>query len=225
MIIGGIVRNSFVDYPGKIACVIFTRGCNFRCWYCHNSHLLNAGENKVDQEKLMAFLRERKNFLDGVVVSGGEPTLQPDLIDFLKSLKSFGYSVKLDTNGTRSDVLADILGQKLVDFVAMDIKAPLEDYEKIVCSKPLIEEVKKSISILINSDIDYEFRTTFSPDLLVSDIEKICKSIAGAKKYCIQKYRQVEYNEKNMPLKNKEEHLKAQEVARKYIKNVDVRGL
>ena len=225
MIIGGIVRNSFVDYPKKIACVIFTRGCNFKCWYCHNSHLLGGGENKIDEETLFKFLNERKNFLDGVVISGGEPTLQNDLIDFIKKVKKIGYSVKLDTNGTKSEILKQILDENLVDYVAMDIKAPLEDYEKIVCSKPLIDEVKKSIKLLLSSNIDYEFRTTFSPDLTVDDIEKICKNIVGAKKYCIQKYRQVDYNEKNMPLKNKEDHILAEKVARKYINDVELRGL
>ncbi len=225
MIIGGIVKNSFVDYPKKIACVVFTRGCNFKCWYCHNSHLLENGENKVDEGKFFEFLKKRKGFLDGVVVSGGEPTLQLDLIEFLKKIKNLGYDVKLDTNGTKSEILKQIIDENLVDYVAMDIKAPLEDYEKIVCSKPLIDEVKKSINLLMKSNIDYEFRTTFSPDLTVNDIEKICKNIAGAKKYCIQKYRCVEYNQKNMQPKGKGEHLEAQKIAQKYVANVEVRGL
>ncbi len=225
MIIGGIVKNSFVDYPKKISCVVFTCGCNYNCWYCHNSHLLGGGENKVAEDNFFEFLKQRKGFLDGVVVSGGEPTLQPDLKEFIKKIKALGYKVKLDTNGTKSEILKEILEEKLVDYVAMDIKAPFDKYEDIVCSAPLIEEVKKSINLIMTSKVDYEFRTTFSPDLTVDDIDKICKSIAGAKKYCIQKYRQVEYNLKNMPLKSKEEHILAEQIAKKYVKNVELRGV
>ena len=223
MHIGGVVKNSFVDYPGKIACTIFTIGCNYNCWYCHNSHLLSS-KDKVDENKVLEFLRERKNWLDGVVVSGGEPTLQPDLEEFIKKIKNMGYPVKLDTNGSNFDVLKRLVDNKLVDYVAMDIKAPFDKYKNITQTDVNIENVKKSIEFLKSGQVDYEFRTTFSPDLTVDDIENICKEIKGAKNYSIQKYRVVEYNKINMKPKNHEEHIRAREVAKKYVQNVLVKG-
>ncbi len=223
MHIGGVVKNSFVDYPGKIACTIFTIGCNYNCWYCHNSHLLSS-KDKVDENKVLEFLRERKNWLDGVVVSGGEPTLQPDLEEFIKKIKNMGYPVKLDTNGSNFDVLKRLVDNKLVDYVAMDIKAPFDKYKNITQTDVNIENVKKSIEFLKSGQVDYEFRTTFSPDLTVDDIENICKEIKGAKNYSIQKYRVVEYNKINMKPKNHEEHMRARDVAKKYVQNVLVKG-
>ena len=225
MKIGGFVKNSFVDYPGKIACTIFTVGCNMRCWYCHNSHLFNKQKNLISEEEILNFLETHKDFLDGVVISGGEPTLQPDLIDFIKKIKSFGYDVKLDTNGTNFDVLDHLIKEKLVDYVAMDIKAPIEDYEKITLVKNNMESVNNSIDLLLKGVVDYEFRTTFSPDLSVEDIEKIGKRINGAKNYSIQKYNTVEYNKINMIPRPREDHFKAQEIAKKYAKNVVVKGV
>ena len=225
MNIGGFVKNSFVDYPGKIACTIFTVGCNMRCWYCHNSHLFNKQTNLVSEEEIFEFLESHKGFLDGVVVSGGEPTLQPDLVEFIKKIKSMGYEVKLDTNGTNFDVLEHLINEKLVDYVAMDIKAPLQDYSKITLVKCNMENINNSIDLLLKNVVDYEFRTTFSPDLSLDDIEKICKRISGAKNYSIQKYNIVEYNKVNMMLRPKEDHFKAEEKAKKYVKNVIVKGL
>lgn len=223
MHIGGVVKNSFVDYPGKIACTIFTIGCNYNCWYCHNSHLLSS-KDKIDENKVLEFLRERKNWLDGVVVSGGEPTLQPDLEEFIKKIKDMDYPVKLDTNGSNFDVLKRLVDNKLVDYVAMDIKAPFDKYKNITQTDVNIENVKKSIEFLKSGQVDYEFRTTFSPDLTVDDIESICKEIKGAKNYSIQKYRVVEYNKINMKPKNHEEHMRARDVAKKYVQNVLVKG-
>ena len=223
MHIGGVVKNSFVDYPGKIACTIFTIGCNYNCWYCHNSHLLST-KDKIDENKVLDFLRERKNWLDGVVVSGGEPTLQPDLEEFIKKIKNMDYPVKLDTNGSNFDVLKRLVDNKLVDYVAMDIKAPFDKYKNITQTDVNIENVKKSIEFLKSGQVDYEFRTTFSPDLTVDDIENICKEIKGAKNYSIQKYRVVEYNKINMKPKNHEEHIRARDVAKKYVQNVLVKG-
>lgn len=223
MHIGGIVKNSFVDYPGKIACTIFTIGCNYNCWYCHNSHLLSS-KDKVDENKVLEFLKERKNWLDGVVISGGEPTLQKDLESFIKKVKEIGYQVKLDTNGSNFEILKKLVDNKLIDYVAMDIKAPFDKYSKIVLVDADIENIKRSIKFLMDGQVDYEFRTTFSPDLTVDDIESICKEIKGAKNYSIQKYRVVEYNKVNMKPKSHEEHVKAREVAEKYIQNVLVKG-
>ncbi len=187
MNIGGIVKNSFVDYPQKISCVIFTIGCNMNCWYCHNKHLLHNDCKKLDEQEIFNFLKEHKTFLDGVVISGGEPTLQSDLEDFIIKIKKLGYLVKLDTNGTNYKLLKKLIDNKYIDYVAMDIKAPLENYSLITSTKKL-DDIKSSIELLKQNCIDYEFRTTFSPDLTVSDIAKIAKGILGAKSYSIQKY-------------------------------------
>lgn len=225
MIIAGFVKNSFVDYPGKIASTVFTAGCNMRCWYCHNSHILEISENKIEEEYVLNFLKERKGFIDGVVISGGEPTLQKDLKEFIKKIKDLGYLIKLDTNGSNYDVLKSLINENLLDYVAMDIKAPLNNYIKIINTKIDIDNVKKSILLLLNSNIDYEFRTTFSPDLSLEDIEEICKTIKGAKKYVIQKYNVVKFNKFNMEPRSKKDHINAKDIAKKYINNVIVKGI
>ena len=225
MKIGGFVKNSFVDYPGKIACSIFTVGCNMRCWYCHNSHLFNKQKNLISEEEVLNFLADHAGFLDGVVVSGGEPTLQPDLVEFIKKVKSFGYEVKLDTNGTNYDILELLIENKLVDYVAMDIKAPMEKYKQITQVESNMENINNSIDLLLKNKVDYEFRTTFSPDLTLDDVENICKRINGAKNYSIQKYNTVEYNKVNMIPRNKNDHFKAEEIAKRYVQNVVVKGL
>ena len=224
MEIGGIVRNSFVDYPGVLCAVVFTTGCNYNCWYCHNSHILHK-KGEIREEDVLSFLKERKKFLDGVVVSGGEPTLQKDLEDFIRKVKELGYKVKLDTNGSNFEVLKGLVSKKLVDYVAMDIKAPLNKYEMVTGVTRTLKDEQKSIEFLLTSKVDYEFRTTYSPDLNLQDIEEICKMIKGAKRYSIQKYRTVEYNKKNMPEKKKEEMECAGEIAKKYIKEVLVKGI
>lgn len=225
MYIGGYVKNSFVDYPGKIACSIFTVGCNMRCWYCHNSHILEKTKLLSNEEEILGFLESHKSFLDGVVVSGGEPTLQPDLLEFLSKLKSMGYCVKLDTNGTNFRVLKKAIDNKLVDYVAMDIKAPLDKYKNITKTDNDMESVENSIDLLLENKVDYEFRTTFSPDLSLEDIEEICKRIKGAKTYSIQKYNTVEYNKFNMMPRDKQDHFKAGDIAKKYVEKVNVKGV
>ncbi len=225
MYIGGYVKNSFVDYPGKIACSIFTVGCNMRCWYCHNSHILEKTKLLSNEEEILEFLESHKSFLDGVVVSGGEPTLQPDLLEFLSKLKSMGYCVKLDTNGTNFRVLKKAIDNKLVDYVAMDIKAPLDKYKNITKTDNDMESVENCIELLLENKVDYEFRTTFSPDLSLDDIEEICKRIKGAKTYSIQKYNTVEYNKFNMMPRDKQDHFKAGEIAKKYVEKVNVKGV
>ena len=224
MKIGGFVKNSFVDYPGLISSVIFTVGCNFRCWYCHNSHLFDERQNYVNEEEIFEFLSSHKTFIDAVVISGGEPTLQTDLVEFVSKVKQLGYKVKLDTNGTNFEILRALIEAKLIDYIAMDIKAPLENYKKIVGENCSLENVKRSIKLLLNSQIESEFRTTFSPDLTLDDIEKICKLIRGAKAYSIQKYNHVDNNKKNMPARDKNDFDKAKIIAEKYIKKVLIKG-
>ena len=224
MNIGGFVKNSFVDYPGNIAAVIFTVGCNMKCWYCHNKHLLGYS-NKEAETEIFEFLEKHKNFLDGVVISGGEPTLQPDLKDFIIKIRELGYMIKLDTNGTNYGVLKDLIDNKLIDYVAMDIKAPLDSYEKITKTKDDMISIKASIDLLLSGVVDYEFRTTYSPDLTNEDMEELCKSIKGAKRYAIQKYRVPDEEQVIMLPRKSSDHEEAKLIAEKYIENVILRGM
>ena len=124
MNIGGLVKNSFVDYPQQIAAVIFTNGCNMNCWYCHNQDLITGTRARIPEDFVLSYLKERKNKIDGVVITGGEPTLQIDLLPFIKKIKDMGYLVKLDTNGSNPNILEELISLKLIDYIAMDIKAP-----------------------------------------------------------------------------------------------------
>lgn len=190
MNIGGFLKQSFIDYPGTLCAVIFTSGCNFKCWYCHNSQLINTeSSSNVSLDEIYDFLKNRKKFLEGVVISGGEPTLQPDLKEVAKVLKQMGYKVKLDTNGSNPQVLQDLINENLIDYVAMDIKTCLRNYNKIINTyKNFSEELKKSIEIIKNSGIDYEFRTTFSPDISLQDITEIASLAKNSKNFYLQKY-------------------------------------
>lgn len=234
MKIGGFVKNSFVDYPGLISTCVFVVGCNLNCWYCHNRHLLDGTQNLIEESEIFEFLSSHKGFIDAVVVSGGEPTMQKDLKEFLTKVKAMGFKVKLDTNGTNFEVLKDVVEQNLVDYVAMDIKAPLEKYEQIACSKLSIKNVQMCISYLKNSNIDYEFRTTFSSDLTVEDIKQICDAISGAKNYSLQKFRSNFVNKDGLSKElrdkfNLKEHVKQDyedcvNYAKSKIKNVVIKG-
>ena len=177
MKIGGLIKFSMIDFPGKVAAILFTRGCNLRCAYCHNPELLeyNASlPDAISEEELYDFLEKRKGPLDGVVITGGEPTLQPDLAEFCAKLKKLGYQVKLDTNGTHPQVVENLLKQKLVDFIAMDIKAPFEKYEA-VCQRPVdIEKVKQTMALIKQYNIPHQYRTTYYKAVLNDeDIAKI----------------------------------------------------
>ena len=201
MQIAGFVPNSFVDYPGKIAALVFAPGCNMNCWYCHNHHLLVRGADSVvyNPRSILADLERKKGFLDAVVLTGGEPTLQSGLGDFARAVKEMGYLVKLDTNGTRPDVIRALHGEHLLDYIAMDIKAPFEKYEAVCRRKIDMDKVKESIALIMESGIDYEFRTTFSPDLTSEDIVKLASCIKGAKCYTLQQYRKTELTQEREP--------------------------
>lgn len=160
MLIGGLQKSSLIDYPGKIAAVIFTQGCNFRCPYCHNPELVNGERGTINgkchEMAVLEFLKKRIGKLDGVVITGGEPTLHNNLPEFIKQIKNLGFAIKLDTNGTNPEMLKQLIDEKLIDYVAMDIKAPLDKYSEIVCTKVDTDKILKSIGILKNSNIkDY----------------------------------------------------------------------
>ena len=191
MIIGGFQRFSLIDYPGKICAIIFTQGCNFRCPYCHNPELVNPKlfQEPIDEDDIFRFLEMRKGKLDAVEITGGEPTLQPDLIEFMRKIKAMGFLIKLDTNGTNPEVVEKIIKNKLVDYIAMDVKASLEKYEKVVRAKVDKQKIKEAISLIMNSHIDYEFRTTIIKNILTKeDIIDIAKTIKGSKLYVLQKF-------------------------------------
>lgn len=222
MQIAGFIKNSFVDFPGNIASVVFVPGCNMDCWYCHNKHLWKS-ENLLDEAEIDAFLEKHKGFIDGVVISGGEPTLQRDLGQFIKRVKSKGYRVKLDTNGLKPDVVKNLL--PYIDYVAMDIKAPPGEISRVVSFGLDESLIWQSADMLMHSGIDYEFRTTFMPLLDIDDITSIVKRIKGAKKYALQQYRKIDSKD-IQPEPHKPDVVKqAAEVARVYIKNVVVRGI
>ena len=192
MEISGLIKNSFVDYPKNIACVVFTAGCNMNCWYCHNHDLISETKGEIDEEYVFSLLEERKKFLDGVVITGGEPTLQPDLTEFIKKVKSIGLKVKLDTNGTNLSVVKNLVNAGLLDYIAMDVKAPLSKYS-VITSVPNIQEIKDSIEYIKNCGVDYEFRTTFAPNLTSDDIKQLVKDIGFVKNYALQQYRKPEH--------------------------------
>lgn len=189
----GIEKSSFIDYPGNICTVIFTGGCNFKCSYCHNSSIVNNVGNNIDEEEIITYLKKRKKFVDALCISGGEPTLQKDLYEFICRVKKEGFLVKLDTNGTNPNLLKKLINEKLIDYVAMDIKAPLAKYSSITQTSVSLENIKESINVLIQNKVDYEFRTTICKELLsIEDIEIIAKEIKGCKKYVLQNFRDGE---------------------------------
>jgi pyruvate formate lyase activating enzyme len=195
MLIKGFQKLSMIDYPGKASSVIFLFGCNFRCPFCHNPELLDekkALEVKTYEEKeVLEYLDENVGFLDGVVITGGEPTIWPELPELIKKIYEFGLKVKLDTNGTNPEILQLLLDKKLVDFVAMDIKSCFENYEKITNSKVDLEKIKKSIEI-VKKFPDYEFRLTVAPGITKDDIIKLgdyFKKVGANKVFVLQQFR------------------------------------
>jgi pyruvate formate lyase activating enzyme len=218
----GFVKNSFVDYPGCIAAVVFTPGCNMDCWYCHNKHLWKS-EDLIDLNEIYGFLDTHRDFLDGVVISGGEPTLQPGLREFIERVHAMGYRIKLDTNGTNPAIVEELL--PLLDYVAMDIKAPPGDYGKVISNGMDETPLWKTADMLMESGISCEFRTTFMPLLGIKDIESIAQRIKGAKRYALQQYRKTK-NVKVAPEPHGKETLcEAAEAARGYVNEVVVRGI
>lgn len=189
----GFLKTSLLDWDGMVASVIYLPGCNFRCPFCHNADLvMRSGElPEIDMKAVEGYLNENIDFLDGVVITGGEPTIHSDLPELIKRLRRIGVKVKLDTNGTNPEMLEDLINSGLLDYVAMDIKAPLTGkYNDLSGVHTPVENLKRSITIIMDSGIDYEFRTTVVPVLLKeNDIEQIAAYIGGAKKYALQQFR------------------------------------
>ncbi|MFH1696981.1 MAG: anaerobic ribonucleoside-triphosphate reductase activating protein [Candidatus Diapherotrites archaeon] len=192
MDIAGLQKTTLIDYPGKVACTVFVAGCNFRCPYCHNPDLVQAGREipkMPRQGEFFKFLAKRKKWLDGVCITGGEPTLNAELPEFIGKIKAEGFLVKLDTNGTNPKLLGELIKGGLVDYVAMDIKAPLEGYDKVVGVKVDTAAIKESAAMLMQGGVDYEFRTTVVPELFgEKEAREIAKWLKGAKKYYLQTF-------------------------------------
>ena len=204
MILGGLQKTTLIDYPGKIACTVFTVGCNFRCGFCHNRDLVilkdfrnkparnathsvaGGGLKEYREKEIFDFLKKRVGILDGVCITGGEPVLQKDLEGFIKKVKKLGFLVKLDTNGSRPEVLKKLINKKLIDFAAMDVKTTFGDYPKVVGIKNYELRIKNSIRIILKSGVDYELRTTVVPGIhderVLVKMAKELKDLAGKKK-------------------------------------------
>lgn len=231
MLLKGLQKLTLLDYPGKMAATVFVGGCNFKCPFCHNASLVlgdKVSESAtLPEEEFFAFLNKRKNILEGICVSGGEPTLMPDLLPFLNKIKELGFLVKLDTNGYRPDVLRAAIEGGLVDYVAMDIKNSKESYAKTVgLSEIDIERIAESVTILMESGVDYEFRTTLVRELhTTEDVRSIGKWISGAKRYFLQTYE--DSGDVISPTfsgydKNETEYLL--NMLREYVPNAQIRG-
>ncbi len=191
MVFGGFQKLTLLDYPGKVACTLFTKGCNFRCPFCHNTLLVEGNnDDAFEEEEVIFYLKKRQGILEGVCISGGEPLMQPQLKEFIRKVKELGYSVKLDTNGSYPEQLKGLVREGLVDYVAMDVKNSFEKYGAtagVPCMD--LSKVKDSIDFLLEGTVDYEFRTTVAEGLhTVEDIKVLTQHIVGAKKYFLQNF-------------------------------------
>ncbi len=182
---------TLINYPNKIAGLMFTGGCNFRCPYCQNSPLVFADDDLpyLEEEELLKKLNKRKNFIDGIVISGGEPTIQPGLSAFMKKVKEVGLLVKIDTNGSKPDVIEHLIKEKIVDYIAMDIKTSRKKYIEILQAEKWLSEIEKSIEILTKSDVEYEFRTTLVPKIIdIDDVDDISELIGEFQTLYLQQF-------------------------------------
>ena len=229
MRIGGYQKLTLIDFPGTIATTVFTVGCSFRCGFCHNPELVIKSQfpalNKLEEE-FFQHLEKRIGKLEGVCITGGEPTIQPDIIPFIRKIKAMGFKVKLDSNGTRPDVLRKIFKEKLVDFVAMDIKSSPEKYSYTVGLKTDIERIKLSVEMIMNSTVPYEFRTTVVPGIhQVEDFIEIAAWIKGAKAYYLQEYREMRVLDPKIKEITKGKLIDLDEIKSKIDKNFDTFGI
>jgi len=230
MNINGFQKMTLLDYPNKVACTVFTAGCNLRCPFCHNALLVTDIDDsaRINEEEILTFLGKRKGLLDGVCITGGEPLLQNDIDNFIRKIKNMGFSVKLDTNGMFPEKLKYLINNKLIDYVAMDIKNSFDKYGETVgitdfdCSN-----IKESIDFLLQGNVDFEFRTTVVKEFhTVEDIAEISKMLNGAPKYYLQNF--VDSGNligENLHSVSKETLTKMRDGARKFINNVEIRGI
>ncbi len=226
MKLGGLQKLTLLDFPGHVACTVFTQGCNFRCPFCHNSSLV-LGTQELPKDELIGFLKKRQGLLDGVAITGGEPLLWPDICGLMEEIKALGYQIKLDTNGSFPQRLGRLVEQGLVDYVAMDIKNSKESYSLTAGTKDFLPQVEQSVKLLMESGIDYEFRTTVVSELhKEDDFHQIGTWLKGAKRYFLQCY--VDSGDilapgLHAPTKDEMEQYLA--IARSYIPQAELRGI
>lgn len=229
MKIKGIQKTTLLDYPGHVAATFFLGGCNFRCPFCHNMNLVTGNEADISEEEIKEFLKKRQGIIDGVCITGGEPTLYPELPDFISKIKSFGYLVKLDTNGTNPEMIRTLSENGLIDYIAMDIKTRRKDYLHVsgIDNVGLVDNVKKSIQYIINGKTDYEFRTTIVKQYHNEEVIKdIAEEIKGAKKYFLQNYIESKYvPDKLLTACTTEELIKFKQILEKTGIITEIRGV
>jgi len=189
MNISGIIKSSLIDYPGLISCVLFVPGCNYSCFYCHNRSLIDGSHILLTPQSVTDFLQKRVGLLDGVVISGGEPTLQSNLIPFLQMLRGLGYQIKLDTNGSHPEVVKELLALALCDYVAVDYKSPAEDYPKICGNGADARQVIETIRMLSEGEVPFEVRTTVIPQLGNEALMVMAKEIPVVPRYVLNRYK------------------------------------
>ncbi len=230
MQICGLQKTTLLDYPEKVAATIFLKGCNFRCSYCHNMNIAEGAQELpfISTEELFGFLNKRKGILDGVCITGGEPTINKELPEFIKEIKKLGFLVKLDTNGTDPSMLKQLIENELIDYAAMDIKSSLNGYAQVTGSaafKP--DKIKESIDILLNGDMSYELRTTVVKEYHDTEVfEEIGQMIRGCKNYYLQAFRDSQYvKDHSLSSYNKEELLAIAKQLEKYDIKAYVRGI
>lgn len=231
MKITGLVELTLQDYPKELACMLFAAGCNFRCKYCHNGKtlVLNSNPTCIDEDYIKQFLIKRKGKLTAVILSGGEFLNQPDAIDFIKWIKELGYKIKVDTNGCHFDSLKYLIDNKLIDYVAMDIKSSIDNYKEVIGRELLITErtsILSCINLLLTDVVDYEFRTTVPHSVVTpADVKSIGEMTKGAKRYYIQNY---VYNmnviDDNLKSCTKSELDCLKSIMKNYINNIQIRS-
>ncbi len=230
MYVKGLQKVSLVDYPGKVSTTVFTSGCNFRCGYCHNPGLVLCNDQAAGFEgkELLSFLESRRKWIDGVCISGGEPTLHSSLPEFAAAVKALGLLVKLDTNGTNPEMIEQMVERRVVDYIAMDLKAPLERYEEVCSARVDVGAVRRSISLLLQGAVGYEFRTTLLPRLhSEADIEKMGLPVRGARLYALQQFRPapelVDPSFKTEKAFSREEMQRFKKILENFVERVEIR--
>ena len=227
MKINGLLKLTLLDFPGKTACTVFFGGCNFRCPFCHNAGLVRGEGENISEEEFFKFLRKREGILDGVAITGGEPLLQKDIVEFIRKIKEMDYQVKLDTNGSFPEKLKALVKEGLIDYVAMDIKSSPEGYSRAAGCKIDMEKIKESVDFLLSGAVDYEFRTTVAKGaVLPEDMAGIGELILGAKRYFLQGF--VDSGDilgEGCGPYEKEEMEEMLKTVKKYVPTAELRGM
>lgn len=230
MIIAGLQNLSLVDFPGCLVATVFVQGCNFHCGYCHNPELIEAGKRSdLTEQDVISYITRRKDIIEGVCITGGEPALHKDLPDFIKRIKDLGFKVKLDTNGSDPGQLEHLLRERLLDYIALDIKTALSKYGLVTARKGIEKTITESICLTLLAVLPYEFRTTCVPGIVdEDDFRSIRDLVQGSKKYCLQQFRpSITYDKSFKEVKpyNREELHKFRDILKGSVREVEIRGI